>query len=225
MKITNLIYRYINIIAIVIISIILITNMIIIGYFPNSNELVAYKINNILVIAFLLFLIALFYFVCKKAKISTKKILVIMLLFQIVLSFFWINTAKTIPQFDQANINDIAKIFIKNENLAQYKDYITKNPHQIGIVSYIQFIYSVFQTTDYRIIQYINILWIVIITFTLYKITNICYKNEILNKAVILICGLFLQLVFLSTFIYGDIIRIITSIIILILFIFIYQTR
>ena len=56
------------------------------------------------------------------------------------------------------------------------------------------------------VIRYINVISIALITFVLYKITDIIYKDERRNKIVILFSLLFIQFPLLSTFVYGDII-------------------
>ena len=67
-------------------------------------------------------------------------------------------------------------------------------------------IYKIIGITDPIVIRYINVFSIAIITFMLYKITNIIYKDERRNKIVILFSLLFIQFPLLSTFVYGDII-------------------
>ena len=67
-------------------------------------------------------------------------------------------------------------------------------------------IYKIIGIADPMVIRYINVFSIAIITFMLYKITNIIYKDERRNKIVILFSLLFIQFPLLSTFVYGDII-------------------
>ena len=67
-------------------------------------------------------------------------------------------------------------------------------------------IYKIIGIADPIVIRYINVFSIAIITFMLYKITDIIYKDERRNKIVILFSLLFIQFSLLSTFVYGDII-------------------
>lgn len=67
-------------------------------------------------------------------------------------------------------------------------------------------IYKIIGIADPIVIRYINVFSIAIITFMLYKITNIIYKDERRNKIVIFFSLLFIQFPLLSTFVYGDII-------------------
>ena len=67
-------------------------------------------------------------------------------------------------------------------------------------------IYKIIGIADPIVIRYINVFSIAIITFMLYKITNIIYKDERRNKIVILFSLLFIQFPLLSTFVYGDMI-------------------
>ena len=67
-------------------------------------------------------------------------------------------------------------------------------------------IYKIIGIADPIVIRYINVFSIAIITFMLYRITNIIYKDERRNKIVILFSLLFIQFPLLSTFVYGDII-------------------
>ena len=67
-------------------------------------------------------------------------------------------------------------------------------------------IYKIIGIADPIVIRYINVISIALITFMLYKITDIIYKYERRNKIVILFSLLFIQFPLLSTFVYGDII-------------------
>ena len=67
-------------------------------------------------------------------------------------------------------------------------------------------IYKIIGIADPIVIRYINVISIALITFMLYKITDIIYKDERRNKIVILFSLLFIQFPLLSTFVYGDII-------------------
>lgn len=67
-------------------------------------------------------------------------------------------------------------------------------------------IYKIIGIADPIVIRYINVISIALITFMLYKITDIIYKDERRNKIVILFSLLFIQFSLLSTFVYGDII-------------------
>lgn len=205
-KLINYIQKSINFVTVLIILGILVSNIIIMGYFNSSYELVSYKLNNIFFLIIpLIILILILYFLCSKFNIRTKKILIFVLIFQSIFSFVWINISKTIPVFDQGNVSDIAKMLLNNDSNLYLNDYIVKSPHQIGIVAYIQLIYSIFGQI-FIAVQYLNVVWTLLITIMLYKITNIIFENGKLNKLVILLSGLFIQFIFLSTFVYGDII-------------------
>jgi len=76
----------------------------------------------------------------------------------------------------------------------------------LGYGVFFGIIYKIIGIADPMVIRYINVFSIAIITFMLYKITNIIYRDERRNKIVILFSLLFIQFPLLSTFVYGDII-------------------
>lgn len=206
-KLYNICTKLINGLGIIIIFGMLLLNLIIMGYIKNIHEKVDYRLNYLSVFLIVILITVVLYILVKKDKIKLKYFLIISMLVQIVLGVIWINISKTPVFSDQLLVHKIGKELIENGKLSEeVLIYIMTCPHQLGIRSIFGIIYKIIGIADPIVIRYINVFSIAIITFMLYKITNIIYKDERRNKIVILFSLLFIQFPLLSTFVYGDII-------------------
>lgn len=83
--------------------------------------------------------------------------------------------------------------------------YIEKYPSQIGIVFIIGILYKIFRTTDYRLIQYINIFSNIVTFIFMYLVLKKINKKYKINKSAYWIMSLsFIPLILLTTYVYGD---------------------
>lgn len=83
--------------------------------------------------------------------------------------------------------------------------YIEKYPSQMGTIFVIGTLYKIFRTTNYRLIQYINIFSNLITFIFMYLILKKLEKNYKVSKVAYgIMCLTFIPLILLSTYVYGD---------------------
>ena len=83
--------------------------------------------------------------------------------------------------------------------------YIEKYPSQMGTIFVIGTLYKIFGTTNYRLIQYINIFSNLITFLFMYLILKKLEKNYKVSKVAYgIMCLTFIPLILLSTYVYGD---------------------
>lgn len=103
-------------------------------------------------------------------------------------------------------IGDIEKI--------KTSGYIEKYPSQMGTVYVIGTLYKIFGTTNFRLIQYINIVSNIITFIFMYLILKKLEKKYNISKIAYTIMTLtFIPLILLSTYVYGDYIGLAFSVI------------
>ena len=141
----------------------------------------------------------------KKVK---KLILILAILIYGILQVVWINIRDANPNYDQFYVFDNAVKMSKGEEELLDKEYLEMYPQQISLVSFYSVILKLFNTENVKVLQYLNVLANIFTVLGLYSIAKIIQNKE--NKlnliAIFAVTLTFSAIMFLSTFIYGDII-------------------
>lgn len=83
--------------------------------------------------------------------------------------------------------------------------YIEKYPYQMGMVWVVGNLYKIFKTTNYKLIQYINIIANIITFIFMYLILKNLGKKYKVNETIYwIMCLTFIPLILLTTYVYGD---------------------
>lgn len=136
-------------------------------------------------------------------KVNIKKVLFFVLLFVFITSLIWVLYSKVKPRADQLSLINIAK-HLSNGDISDFAKgkYIDIYPFQLGFLLLIELMFKIKESILF--LQIVNVLCNLIIVFVLYYITKLLYKNDEINKIVlILLMGCF-YLQFFSTLIYGN---------------------
>ena len=141
----------------------------------------------------------------KKVK---KLILILAILIYGILQVVWINIRDANPNYDQFYVFDNAVKMSKGEEELIDKEYLEMYPQQISLVSFYSVILKLFNTENVKVLQYLNVLANIFTVLGLYSIAKVIQNKE--NKlnliAIFAVTLTFSAIMFLSTFIYGDII-------------------
>ena len=182
------------------------------------NEKVIFNYNTINNIILLIFMIIMFcillYLINKMAKkINIGKnlkrlILTFAILVYGLMQVLWINVRDANPNYDQFYVYDNAVKMSKGEEELLNKEYLEIYPQQISLSAFYALILKIFNTENVKVLQYLNVIANIFTVLGLYSIAKIIQNKE--NKLnLIALLGIsltFSTLIFLSTFIYGDII-------------------
>lgn len=132
-------------------------------------------------------------------KINIQLIMVAIL--QVII-FLVIWSSNSVPTADQAIVEELARKFIDgNFTTILQPNYIATYPHQIGIVSLIYVVYSLFGVSI-RILQTLNMIMVLLSYYYIYKIVNLINGKP--TTMSIFIAVLFLPISIYSAFIYGE---------------------
>ena len=179
-KIPKNIVRIIFVVIIFLMLFIGISSFFITAYFEqrpeSANELTLYKadiiILNIILIPLMLFLIYKF------TKINPriyKKIVLIAFLVIFITQLIWVLNLKTMPVADQSDVVQIGEDWHNKEKMDYYTKpygYIGRYPFQIGFSKYVDIIYHIFNSTDYMNLEILNVVYSLVILYTMYLITK-----------------------------------------------------
>ena len=142
----------------------------------------------------------------KKIEIAKKILLIASLIIYTFVSINWIKGSTIKPIDDSKSVNDLAIKFAERDFESIKNDgYIEKYPNQIGTITIFAFLYKIFGTTNFRLIQYINVLANIITILFIYFIVKKLEKKYPISKVASLIMTLtFIPLILLTTYVYGD---------------------
>ena len=156
-------------------------------------------------------------YLANKIKIpKTLKIILIILsiILYAVIQIMWINTSLMTPRADSKEILEIAKCITGDTKWTQdIFNYIEYYPQQLTLATIIAIIFKIFNTTDYILIQYINVIFNIFTFLGLYFILKELSKKYEINEVLFFILTLtFIPLIMLVTYVYGDIMGLALSI-------------
>ena len=177
-------------------------------YYMDS-EGINIVVDNILlnVLGIVLFLMIIVLGAKISKKFSTKVVLGISLGTLLIFGISWAVMAENkIPiRADQEYIFQAAKEFVDGyfQSLIGYH-YLALYPYQIGMVSFLELLIRLFADGAILAMRVVNVFAILAIVYYLYKITNILFRKEAVNKLVLIIATLFTPLIGMVTFVYGN---------------------
>lgn len=144
----------------------------------------------------------------KVSKTIKRLIIIFVILVYGILQVLWINLRDANPNYDQYYVFDNAVKMSKGEIELLDREYLEMYPQQISLASFYSIILKLFNTENVKVLQYLNVIANIFTVLGLYSIAKIIQNKE--NKlnliAFFAIALTFSALIFLSTFIYGDLI-------------------
>ena len=213
MKINKYLKYIVELIGLVLIVIVILINLEYNVRLKNAmSENIIIEPNSIIMAVALIITIIAFYYIFYKAnmikinKKAKKIILIELFVIYLIAQIIWINVRDANPNYDQYYVYDTAiRIKENNENLVK-DEYLQMYPQQISTASFFALVFKIFNTTNVRILQYINAIANTFTILGLYFIAkNIANKENPLNTVAFLVISFtFTAIPLLSTFIYGD---------------------
>ena len=176
----------------------------------QDTEKPLYKADNplvLLLIAIIFLLFCLFLFSQKKITHSFCSFLEkSTLIYSALLCLLIIFLFRVRVACDSKYLSDIAIAFLNGDYSSFYGNgYLAHYPHQLGMIGYLQIIYSLFGIDNFIVLQFINVIAILGVIYYLHRITEELFHDLRLQTILSLLCIGMLPLYLYSTFIYGDV--------------------
>lgn len=172
----------------------------------TSIELLQYLLIDVIIIILLKILEQKIPQKNKKVEIGKKVLIMVAFFIYTWISIYWIQSSTIEPIDDSKSVNDLAmKLATGDLESIRTSGYIEKYPNQIGTITILATIYKIFGTTNFRIIQYLNVFANIVTILGMYAILKKLGNKYPINKIVYFIITLtFIPLILLSTYVYGD---------------------
>lgn len=121
----------------------------------------------------------------------------------------WVCQMKSLPEADQEAVYKIAQAIARGD--AEYvahevDNYLLYWPHQLRIAGAFAGLMKLLGTTSLTALQLVNVLCAALMVLMARLVCDELFANPKISAAVMLLCGLFLPAIFLSVFVYGDMI-------------------
>lgn len=139
-------------------------------------------------------------------KIDKKIVFIISLIIIAIIGFFWINFSKPPVKSDQKAVLTFATNFSKNNynNLEKY-GYLYSHPLQLGCVLGMELIIRIIHSSKWIVLQNLNVVFIMICSILLYKISEQVYQDEKNQKILSILMSMCFVLPLYSVVVYGNI--------------------
>ena len=219
---SNFIKKIIYIVGLLLVTLVFIINIIYTSTM-RVDEVITVKTNTLLFLLDAIILAIVIIYLCKELKAKSNKIRKKYLIFGLVIFLYVtmqivvINYKSSKPVADQyttyelaiAMKNDNVKEFINNnytyEDAVEDRIYIERYQQQIPLAFIWSIIFRIFNSTDYKIIESLNVLGNTATLISIYLICKELSKKYNVNKYLgITLIAMFWSIPVLCTFIYGD---------------------
>lgn len=139
-----------------------------------------------------------------------KKIVFVIIILWTIASLIWILSTQLAPRADQYFVLNAASSIAKDD-MTPFEEgqYIHIYPNQSGIILFLNVCGMIFGNYNYVAIQILNIIAILISYYYIYKSYKILFysedKEKIIEKSIIILSlFFFIQMIFYTTFVYGN---------------------
>lgn len=156
----------------------------------------------LIVIAFYILQLILLRGTEEKKKKNVRIFMVMDLIIAGILAFVWVTGSHIMPNADQL------QVYLTSVEFSQgiYRDmeaYFYMCPQQYGLAFLYECIWWIWES--YHFVQYINIVFFLMIIYFGYRISDCLFENARINLYTILVTNLFLPLFFYINFVYGEV--------------------
>lgn len=176
----------------------------------QMNEIPLYKEDRFyLILLFYVVFVGILFLIYKKTALFQnhgKLLHIISLVFSAVVCIAVLFIYKAGVCCDSGILCDLAKSFLKGDYSSFTGDaYLVHYPHQVGMIAFLEILFSLFGVENYLAFQLLNLLSILFIIHFLYRISAIIYENTTISSITSMLSMGALPLFMFVTFVYGDI--------------------
>lgn len=175
-----------------------------------DTEKPLYKADSplLLLILTFLFLLLCAFFLKKKplSEAFCKKLELFVLLYAGIFCLAVIFLFKVRVSCDSKALSDLAIAFMNKDYSSFTGDnYLAHYPHQLGMIGYLQLVYTLFGIENFTVLQFFNIFAVLSVVYFMHRITDELFHDTGIQFMLSVLCTLLLPLYLYVTFIYGDI--------------------
>ena len=171
------------------------------------SEVSTFSKDNLIVNLLFIFLILLFicYFKNILKKLNSRNLILFVLITVSALCFFYIFLVKAYPKADQSVVlNQAYQFSINNYETLETGRYMNVFAHQLGLVFILEKIGNIIGQNNYIFWQCLNVLFINLIIFYLYKMSDFIFEKTEVRNLTLILSMLCIPLLLYTVFVYGN---------------------
>ena len=143
------------------------------------------------------------------SKINLNYVALALSIISIILSIMWVLTNGATPQADQWTLCEAASEINKGDySLFNQGEYVARNQHQLGMVTLLRIIFTIFGDWNYIPLKILNCIGVGLTIFYSFKVAEILTNNKTIEVITLVLTIICLPLYFYTSFIYGEILSI-----------------
>lgn len=218
MKLQKLADRMISILSLVLFGTLTGFSLFFTVYYLTSYEEVPYEKGDIFPLVLVMCAFGIFCMEWMSGRILKDKnrqekririLLGLVLLYTLCFCTLWVKGSGCIPVADQASVCRAAEGFRNGDysmlTLDSYEKYLFIHPHQLGLTTLIELVFSLFGNGNFQAFEYLNCFGAVLCVYSGYRITRILAKDVRAVVYYLLLAAGCFPLFFYVTFVYGEI--------------------
>ena len=175
-------------------------------YVYKIVEFVPLQIVSVLIYAIFVMGVVL---LANKAKIrDTRPIALIVGFLCTIISIYWIFTCGSTPGSDAGTVVRVTTQFMEGDySTFEAGDYIGMNRHQLGLITVLRVLFSIFGMGNYQSFRIMSALFVTLLVYSGYKnVSILSNKNRIAEYTYLLFVFLCVPIYMYTPFVYGEII-------------------
>ena len=142
--------------------------------------------------------------ISRKWNRCRKIYILYLMIYVMVLGITWIMMCRTSPISDQGFVSMIASQFLDGcYNQLNKGGYLYTYPYQLGIIGFIEIIYSIVGKDNYIFVMILNVFALCISFYYLYKISIEIFKDDKSSMFTIVLLAGCISSIFYCTYVYG----------------------
>lgn len=179
----------------------------------NTLEIAVYHRDNVVIhIVCIVGICIIIMKTVRMENLQSNKLRNISLLYTTVSGYILIIIANVIPGADQLNVLSCAYQMVNGDySCLQTGGYLSYYPHQLGLAGYFSLYMLIAGDKSYMLIQFFNVIALVVTQYCLYSICDMIFKNERTKHLAMIMMPLFTPLLFYVVFVYGTIVGLMFS--------------
>lgn len=194
------------------VAMLILSYLFVVSLFLTSNidiysEVSTFSKDNIYInlICILLILIFIGWLKDKLGKLDSKKLTLFVMILVSAFCLFYIFFVRAYPKADQAVVlNQAYQFSIGNYETLEVGRYMNVFAHQLGLVFILEQIGNIVGQNNYIFLQCLNVIFIDLIIFYLYKMCDYIFKKNELCNLTVLLSGFCIPLLLYTIFVYGN---------------------
>lgn len=208
--------RFTILISILMLLFLSVTSLLYTSYLREDYaEVILYKKDYfIITIIITIIFVIIMQCISKKVKQCPQTYIIYLLIYVMILGITWIIACRTKPVSDQVAVSSIASQFLDgNYSELDKGGYLYSYPYQLGIIGFIEIVYSIVGKDNYIFIMILNVFSVCISFYYLYKISIEIFKDAKTAVFLIILLAGCISAMFYCTYVYPTLFGLMFSIV------------